>query len=127
MGAERINIEHANAWAEMTKGRSDEIFKHLDGAKDNPVLIAVGGCPVRCIREVNEDGTDTFIGDIGMFRCMNGELMTPDGVVDWENKQSRQDENDNIEVGDPKILWSIGGMFFMNGFEAKSKRRITSE
>lgn len=40
--------------------------------------------------------------------------MTADGAADWENKQLRQDENNSLEIGDPKILWSIGGKFFMD-------------
>lgn len=66
MATEAMISEHAITWAEMTKRQSDEIFKHLDEAREKPELIAAGGCPVRCIREVNEDGTDTFIGDIGI-------------------------------------------------------------
>ena len=67
---------------------------------------------MRFIREVQEDGSDVFIGDMGFMRCPNGELMGPDGLLDkvnWENKAKMEEENNALAVGDPKIIWSIGG------------------
>lgn len=62
---------------------------------------------MRCLREVKADGTDKFIGDLGVMRYRNGELMGTDGV-DWDNKKLREEENNSLAVGDPKILWSMG-------------------
>lgn len=50
-----------------------------------------------------------FLGDLGIVRCLHGELMGPDGV-DWGEKQKREEENNNIAVGDPNIIWSFGGV-----------------
>jgi hypothetical protein len=71
--------------------------------------MVVGASPVRYIREVREDGSDIFIGDVGMMRCMHGELMGPGGVLDWSNKAKFEEENNAIPAGEPHIIWSIGG------------------
>jgi hypothetical protein len=42
------------------------------------------------------------------MRCINGELMGP-GVVDWANKENHEEKNNSIAVGDPGILWRMGG------------------
>jgi len=68
----------------------------------------VGSCPVRAIREVKEDGSDVFIGDIGVTRCAHGELMGLSGI-DWEKKAMLEGKNNDLPVGDPSIIWSFGG------------------
>jgi len=83
-------------------------LQQLEDAKDNPTLITVGYCPVRSLREVQNDGTDIYIGDLGVMRCMHGELMGQ-GTVDWANKEALEESNNSIAVGDPSIIWSMGG------------------
>lgn len=80
----------------------------MENFKDDATLKVVGECPVRAIREVQDDGTDIYIGDIGISRCSYGELIDLNGV-DWENASKRKEVNDSLEVGDPRILWAIGG------------------
>lgn len=75
---------------------------------DIPTPIIVGHCPVRSLREVKDDGTDIFIGDLGVIRCTHGELMGSGGV-DWANKKALEERNNSIAVGDPSIIWSMGG------------------
>lgn len=86
-------------------------MKELEDAKDEQELITVGRCPVQSLRELKEDGSDIFIGDISLVRCMHGELMGPAGPdgVDWDNKVSREESNNQIPNGDPQIIWSFGG------------------
>ena len=80
--------------------------------KDDAKLKFVAEFPVRAIREVQEDGTDIYIGDIGISRCSHGELMDLNGPgVDWENASERKKVNDSFELGDPRILWAIGGTY----------------
>ena len=86
---------------------SVEFFEHMKNFKDDQTLKIVGECPVRAIREVRDDSTDIYIGDIGISRCHYGELIDLNGV-DWENGSKRKEENDALEVGDPRILWAIG-------------------
>lgn len=68
----------------------------------------VGHCPVRSLREVKDDGTDIYIGDLTVMRCIHGELMGS-GVVDWANKEVLEERNNSIAVGDPSIIWGMGG------------------
>lgn len=62
------------------------------------------------IREVKEDGTDIFLGSIAITRCTFPELIDTDSV-DWEHKEEKAAANEKLEVGDPNIIWSIGGIF----------------
>ena len=71
----------------------------METFKDDGTLKIVGEFPIRAIREVLEDGSDIYIGDIGISRCGCG--------VDWENASERKKTNDSLELGDPHILWSI--------------------
>ena len=99
--------EHAKWWLDHTKGISDEIMQELQQAVDNGSqdLKVVGGCPVRTLREVQLDGTDIFLGDIGCDRC-----GYPD-VVDPEEKRRLAFANEQLPPGDKDIVWCIGGMF----------------
>ena len=80
----------------------------MENFKDDATLKVVGECPVRAIREVQEDGSDIYIGDIGISRCKYGELIVLHGM-EWENGPESKEVNDSLEVGDPRILWAIGG------------------
>ena len=101
-------LDHAEKWVGSVKDKADSILGALESARDDPQLLFVDGCPVRFLREVKDDGTEVFIGDIGMFRCPYGELMGPSGV-DWEGKAKYEEENNKLPAGDPGIVWSIGG------------------
>ncbi|KAJ7028543.1 acyl-CoA N-acyltransferase [Mycena alexandri] len=48
----------------QAKQRQDEWLAELEAARDDPILKVVDFCPVGSIREVQEDGTEIFIGDI---------------------------------------------------------------
>ena len=84
--------------------------KFFEDMKDDATLKVVGEFPVRAIREVQDDGTDIYIGDIGISRCGYGELMDLNGV-DWENASERKRINDSLELGDPRIIWAIAGTY----------------
>ena len=83
-------------------------MKGLEDAKDDPILRIVKEYPVNYLREVKEDGSDVFIGSLGIRTCLYGEFMGPDGV-DWENKKKLEDENNSLEAGDARIVWCFGG------------------
>lgn len=68
---------------------------------DGPLKI-VDACPVRSIREVKPDGTEIFLGDIGIQRYGYEELQ-------GEEKARLVDENMTKKTGDPTIVWSVGG------------------
>jgi len=69
---------------------------------DGPLKL-VGGCPVRHIREVLRDGTDVYLGDIGITRAVMEEVLDPE-----ERKKVAQANNERA-VGDPSIVWTFGG------------------
>lgn len=57
--------------------------------------------PVRFIREVQEDGSEVFLGDIGIDRCADMESLL------GEPKHSNE-ENLALPAGHPEIIWTIG-------------------
>ncbi|OCH96417.1 hypothetical protein OBBRIDRAFT_718357 [Obba rivulosa] len=96
--------EHADWWLNNVKTSSNEIIMELEDAEksdpDGP-LRTVGGCPVFYLREVREDGTDTFIGSADFRRCcFQGE--------EPETRERLQKENAEKAVGDPSIVWCFG-------------------
>ncbi|KAJ6520390.1 acyl-CoA N-acyltransferase [Mycena sanguinolenta] len=56
--------EHADWWLNQIKPASDQILAELADARNDATLKIVDACPVRIIREVQEDGTEIFLGDI---------------------------------------------------------------
>ncbi|KAI0094190.1 hypothetical protein BDY19DRAFT_911655 [Irpex rosettiformis] len=93
--------EHAIWWINYTKTPSDELLQELRQANDKDLKI-VDGCPVRTLREVQSDGSDVFLGDVGCDRC-----GYPD-VVDPEEKSRLTFTNDQLPPGDKDIVWCIG-------------------
>lgn len=79
----------------------------LDSAKDAKDLKVVGGNIIEALREVHEDGSETFIGAIGFSRCPLMELAGPKGVK-TQDKDKLFKENNAREVGDPDIIWTVG-------------------
>lgn len=84
----------------------EKVMKELKDAEtgfpDGPLQF-VGGCPVSCIREIQEDGSQVYIGDIKVAR--NRFLHLGDG----ELQKKTMAANEALPVGDENILWSIGG------------------
>ncbi|KAI5118455.1 hypothetical protein M0805_006274 [Coniferiporia weirii] len=99
--------EHAEQWFVTIKRESDAIFEALgndDGHEDEtPKLVVVDGCPVRCLREVQNDGTDIFLGDIGFRRCERF-----DHLRDPEQEKCLAERNKALPPGDPDIIWDVG-------------------
>jgi len=98
--------EHALARLERGTKRSDAVLKELKEAEevfpDGPLQF-LSGCPVNVLREVKADGTQVYIGDIMVRRCLFWEVG-----VDSEDRQKAMEENNALEVGDPNIVWSMG-------------------
>lgn len=97
--------EDADWWIDKHKGISDEVMRELEEEeKTNPdgLLKFVETCPVRIIREIKADGTDLYLGDIGVDRCRYEELQ-------GEKKEIKTKENISKTTGDPSIVWSVGG------------------
>lgn len=73
------------------------------------MLKIVDGCPVNSLREVKEDGTQIFIGNFSFGRCFHTELIDTD-TVDWEHAEEKKVANEALKAGDPRLIYSIGGM-----------------
>ncbi|KAH7921234.1 hypothetical protein BV22DRAFT_1107315 [Leucogyrophana mollusca] len=99
--------EHAKQRIEKAKERADALLSDLrDAVRTTSIadaaLTMMDGCPVRSIREVQDDGTQTYIGDIMIRRASFEE------VLDGDERLRMIQENDNKVVGDPTIWWSFG-------------------
>ncbi|KAF8516745.1 GNAT domain-containing protein [Hysterangium stoloniferum] len=92
-------IDHARQWIERT---DHLVQKVLDELKTKPVGEFVGGCPVRCLREIKDDGEEIFLGDCGIDEW---------GYVDVDDIEERKRLiNDNFErpSGHPDKEWGFG-------------------
>lgn len=99
--------EYAEEWLAQIIKQSEDILAELrDEERLNPdgPLKLVGGCPVRHIREVLPDGTDIYLGDIGIHRAGREEVLDPG------ERTKAVEENEKKAVGDPSIIWTFGGM-----------------
>lgn len=63
----------------------------------------VEGWPCAVLRMRNEDGSDEFVGDLGVER--EEDFLE---VEDLEERQSKVEENGRRERGDPEIIWTMG-------------------
>ncbi|KAG9084645.1 hypothetical protein FRC07_013582 [Ceratobasidium sp. 392] len=59
--------------------------------------------PLRHIREVGPDGTETFLGDMGPAR-----EFAWNEIRDSEARAARTNANANLPPGDSEIIWTIG-------------------
>ncbi|KAF4611980.1 hypothetical protein D9613_004126 [Agrocybe pediades] len=97
----------AEDWLQIAKPKSDALLQELLDAQGSDKLKTIDGCPVPSIREVKEDGTQVYIGNITFGRCMHPELIDTD-TIDHEHAEEKKAANDALQVGDPKIIYSIG-------------------
>lgn len=99
--------DNADDWLKRVKDGSDALLRQLKEAAENDQTktLVVGSCPVRSLREVQENGTEVYIGEIGVDRCNYPELDNS------PKKAKLVKENWEREDGDPEIVWCIGGKF----------------
>lgn len=90
---------HAEEWLRMTKTKSDGILKSLRKGE-----TVVDGSPAQYIREIQPDGTESLLGDVSVTR--HGWLA----ISDEEQRVKMAKENSEKPVGDPNIVWTIGGV-----------------
>lgn len=97
---------HAETWLKQQTQESDAILSALTSADRDKHSVLVEGCPVTTLREKKEDGTDIMLGDIGIHRC------TFPGTEDPEERARLTRENAERKLGDPDIVWCVGGELF---------------
>lgn len=90
--------QDAESWLKVTTDASGELL----GKLECPV---VDGCPFSSLREISDDGTDTFIGSVTLDRW--GYPLIRDEI---DKKSQLVKENFQRAAGDPDIIWTIGGM-----------------
>jgi len=90
---------HAVEWLGRMKNKSDKVLEELREGK-----TVVDGCPVQHIREVQPDGTELYLGDLSVSRNVWLE------VEDRGLRARMTKENWEKPVGDPSIVWTIGGV-----------------
>ena len=99
--------DDSRAMLSQAKEEADGLLDELRTAeKEGPSgkqLKVVGGCPLKHIREVQENGTDVFIGRIWVGRDQYED------VFGKAERRAAVEENDARPVDDPSIRWTIGG------------------
>lgn len=99
--AECASLEHAQTWINKIKLDCDQGLKELVDALENEKSPTLTHSPVRFLREVQEDGSDVFLGDVGFSRC--SDILLEDAKYD-------NDANLELPAGDGDIVWTIGGI-----------------
>ncbi|KAI0756870.1 hypothetical protein C8Q80DRAFT_61134 [Daedaleopsis nitida] len=96
---------HAEDWVAKTLDHSEMVMRELrvaDEQSPRGPLAYVSGCPVGCLRGLQDDGTEAFLGVIEFTRC---------GFPDLLHQQDRErlvSRNESRKSGDPEIVWCIG-------------------
>ncbi|KAI0825006.1 hypothetical protein BC628DRAFT_1410437 [Trametes gibbosa] len=97
---------HGEDWVAQTKERSDAVLHELRiAAEEQPrgPLAAVSGCPVSCLRGVDDHSdADVYLGAIEFSRC-----NFPD-VRDRAEQERLVSKNEGRKTGDPRIVWCVG-------------------
>ncbi|KAJ7663835.1 acyl-CoA N-acyltransferase [Mycena polygramma] len=92
----------AEGWLTKVKAQTDAALGEVRAVEATEPRAPVGACPVRHIREEQPDGTDLFIGDVGLVRSSWTE------VLDAEERARLVAENNARVAGDPEIAWHVG-------------------
>lgn len=100
-------------WIQHNKPKVDSFLQELQDAQGHDELKIIDGAPFCSIREIQEDGTDIYLGSLDITRCLEKPLLD----VDSERAQQKADINKSLEAGDPNIIWSFGGMIFTRHIE----------
>ena len=90
--------EHAAEWLIRRKIGCQAI---LDQMRTSEPGSPVDGCPVHILREIREDGTDVFIGDISFSRQHFPEISDP------VERERRKQENNACPSGDSRIVYTF--------------------
>lgn len=104
--------DQSRAMLDQAKEVADAVLDELHTLeKESPgkKLKVVDGCPVRHLREVQENGTDVFIGYIEVRRNVYKD------VLDETERRAQFEENNKRPIGDSTIRWGIAGALFFAG------------
>jgi RimJ/RimL family protein N-acetyltransferase len=93
------HTDHAKQWLEATLQEAEMLLRQLEETAGG----FVGGCPVRILREVKENGDQVFLGDCGIGK------WGFDDVQDPVEREKLWKENDQRLPGDLGTVWGFGG------------------
>jgi RimJ/RimL family protein N-acetyltransferase len=94
-------LEDAQKLVEEFTLASDMVTKSLQEATSSD-LFPVEDCPVRSIRELKDDGTDVYLGNIAFKRCNWWDVPGPE-------RDRLIAQNTAHPIGDPEIVWQVSG------------------
>ena len=89
-------------WVNFTREAEAKWLAQLKES-DPPSNALFGGCPLKCIRHVKEDGTQVLVGNVGVGRCGFSYME------DAQRAKELAEENERRSLGDPEIVWAMGG------------------
>lgn len=93
--------EHSDEWIRARVLDYEEVMKSISQVEGEVGFLEA--FPLRHIREFGSDGTETFLGDIGLSReDVFREIKDP------EARAARVTANINLPTGDSEIVWTIG-------------------
>ncbi|KAF7347356.1 N-acetyltransferase domain-containing protein [Mycena venus] len=92
--------EHAEWWLNQVIPETDKLLAELEDARNDPTLKIVNGCPARVIREVKEDGTDIFLGEINLGLSHHWWELEGSGKASQETPRRDPNDPDIWMVGD---------------------------
>ncbi|CCO33140.1 hypothetical protein BN14_07211 [Rhizoctonia solani AG-1 IB] len=93
--------EHGQAWLQESLRDYEGAMTHIRKVEENVGYIDL--FPLRHIREIGPDGTETFLGDVHLSREDRF-----DHIDDMGLREAKVSENAILPPGDPSIVWSIG-------------------
>jgi hypothetical protein len=94
-------IEHASRFQERVTMAYDKVIEEILSKEEGAF---VDGCPVRSLREIQPDGSELFLGDVGVTRHEWQELE------DLAKRQALAAANLSRGVGNVETVWEVGGI-----------------
>ncbi|KAF8683258.1 Acetyltransferase (GNAT) domain [Rhizoctonia solani] len=98
--------EHCDGWLKDRVQDYENAMVHMSNIDGDVGFLDLA--PLRHIREVAPDGTETFLGDIGLIR----ESAFCE-IKDQETRAAMVNANMILPPGDPDIVWTFGGRYYL--------------
>lgn len=126
-----VTQQHGVEFITRVKAKCEEIFyrevqsRLRDSISGSDAQLeggfAVSGDIVESLREIQDDGTELYLGGLTLRRPGFSE------VQDKFQRQILKDENDSKPPGDPSIVWAFGGMIVRYRFISPRAKHSQSD
>jgi RimJ/RimL family protein N-acetyltransferase len=97
-------IEHAISWITERRESSQIALTSLKTDSSKPI----DGCVVEVIRDMSPEGGEKMIGSVEISRCTDAGQLLQAYAVEPREGQDLSKINNERDVGDPEIVWTIG-------------------